>query len=151
MDATRIIVGISILAVLLAPSAAYAGNADVTSYTSASADTGGNSVGSGGSEYAGSASASVHSTTIVNDDGGSVDVHVEISRDGATSSQSYHADAAPGQAVRIDVATSSGKGSVGAHVEAHGAAPTSSPVAHAPEARSRPHWIFSRIFSWLGW
>ena len=68
----------------MAPALAFG---QIVSETSSEADTGGNSTGSSGTTTSGEASASAHTTTIVADEGGTVEITVETEADGVKETQ----------------------------------------------------------------
>ncbi len=71
--------------------------------TSATASSGGNEVGSGGSVTTGAASASATSHTQAGSGGGSVEVHTETTVNGETKSESYIKEYEPGEAIEVKV------------------------------------------------
>jgi len=83
--------------------------ATIHSETSASADSGGNVVGSGGRVMTGSASASASVYTNISGDssGGTVDISVTTERNGDVQTEERHIDVPAGTSVSVSVATSS--------------------------------------------
>ena len=77
----------------------------VSSYTSASASTGGQSASSGQSITTGDSSASAHTETHINDGsaGGSVNVKVETSENGTVQTKEYSQPLEFGKGVKIEV------------------------------------------------
>ena len=82
----------------------------VSSYTSASASTGGQRASSGQSITTGDASASAHSETRVDGAGGSVNVKVETSENGVVQTKEYSQPLESGKGVKVEVNASSKNG-----------------------------------------
>ena len=85
-----------------AASVTITGNSNVTSYTSSSANTGGNVVGSGGS-VTGDVSASASSETQVGEGGGTATVHTETTVNGETTEKTVTKDWKDGEEVDLHV------------------------------------------------
>ena len=92
----------------------------IRSNTSATASTGGNSVGSGGSVTTGNASASSHSE--VHSSGGKTTVDIEVSADtnGEKKSQSVHKELEGGRGVSVEVNASTKGGTSKTQVTVNG-------------------------------
>ena len=90
------------LAVLMAATPALA---QIVSETSASSDSGGNAVGTGGSAITGSASASARTTSVAGSgiESGSVEVDVEITANGQAYEESIQKNIPAGGGVHVQV------------------------------------------------
>ena len=86
-----------------AASVTITGNSSVTSYTSSSANTGGNVVGSGGSVKTGDVSASATSETQVGEGGGTATVHTETTVNGETTEKTVTKEWKDGEEVDLHV------------------------------------------------
>lgn len=136
MRSKDIIIHASYLALLLLTSFAVAGllspvkaegggdivvsnSSQVSSVTSATASTGGNSAGAGQNVTTGPSNVSVHVNNTINDgqDGGTSHVEIETTSDRVTHSEVYDKKLAPGESVNIEVATSSSSTKTRVHVK----------------------------------
>ena len=111
---------------LLAPQATYAeivihNSGSVTSYTSSSAHSGGQSASSGESVTTGDASASAYSETHVSSDAnGSVHVKVETSENGVTETREYSNTIATNTPIKVEVRASSKNGVATSSIRVNG-------------------------------
>ena len=93
-----------VLAALL-PGAAYA---QVQSTTEAETDTGGNSAGGGGAVETGASSASVQTTNVVGEGGGTVKVEVRTETNGEVKTETVEKQVSGGATVNVKASSNSG-------------------------------------------
>jgi len=93
-----------VLAALL-PGAVYA---QVQSTTEAETDTGGNTAESGGTVETGASSASVQTTNVVGEDGGTVKVEVRTETNGEVKTESVEKEVSGGIQVNVKASSNSG-------------------------------------------
>ena len=122
----------------------------IQSYTSSSASTGGNSVGSGGVIKTGNASASSQSEVHSGSGGTTVDIRVEAEANGEKKSESVHKVLEPGESVTVHVSASSTSGGKGGNkdvrAEVLGAVQASESASASTSGSAAETSLFSTLF-----